>query len=109
MDYLSFGEKQDGTDMRTGLIIKDKWSRSHFCHVVIQKGKGDEQIVKKAIADIEKLGYNRIILKTDGELALVQVQTEIINRRKQETVPENPPAYDPQSNGVVERGVEEVK
>ena len=51
----------------------------------------------------------KIVLKTDGEPALVQVQDRIISVRTQPTIPENPPAYDPQANGGAERGVQEVK
>ena len=44
-----------------------------------------------------------------AEPALVQVQDRIISVRTQPTIPENPPAYDPQANGGAERGVQEVK
>ena len=42
-----------------------------------------------------------------GEPALVQVQREIVDKRSARSVPQNPPAYDPQANGAVERGVQE--
>ena len=42
-----------------------------------------------------------------GELALVQVQREIVDKRSAGSVPQNPPAYDPQADGAVERGVQE--
>ena len=51
----------------------------------------------------------KIVLKTDGEPALVQVQDRIISVRTKPTIPENPPAYDPQATGGAERGVQEVK
>jgi hypothetical protein len=53
-------------------------------------------------------GRTDIILKGDGEPALVQVQEAVVNKRSGNTVPRNPPAYDPQSNGAVERGVQEI-
>ena len=46
-------------------------------------------------------------MKGDGEPALVQVQREIVDKRSAGSVPQNPPAYDPQANGAVERGVQE--
>ena len=36
---------------------------------------------------------------------MVQVQDRVISVRTQPTIPENPPAYDPQANGGAERGV----
>ena len=51
----------------------------------------------------------KIVLKTDGEPASVQVQDRVISVRTQPTIPENPPAYDPQANGSAKRGVQEVK
>ena len=50
-----------------------------------------------------------MVLKTDGEPAIVQVQEAVIGKRQHPTVPENPPAYDPQANGEAERAVQEVK
>ena len=37
------------------------------------------------------------------------LQDKIISVRTQPTIPENPPAYDPQANGGAERGVQEVE
>ena len=48
-------------------------------------------------------------IKTNGKPALVQVQEAIARARVDETICENPLAYDPQSNGGAERAVEEVK
>ena len=53
----------------------------------------------RSISDTEN---TKIVLKTDGEPALVQVQDRIISVRTQPTIPENPPAYDPQANGGAE-------
>ena len=48
-------------------------------------------------------------LKIDGELALVQVQEAVFERRGHATIPDNPPGYDPKANGEAERTVQEVK
>ena len=47
------------------------------------------------------------MLKQDGEPALVQVMQAVQDKRMHTTVPQNPPAYDPQSNGAAERAVQE--
>ena len=48
------------------------------------------------------------MLKTDGEPAFVAVQSKVVARREAKTVPVNPPAYDPQSNGAIEKGVQDI-
>ena len=48
------------------------------------------------------------MLKTDGEPALVAVQSKIVARREARTAPVNPPAYDPKSNGVIEKGGQDI-
>eukprot|EP00974_Lingulodinium_polyedra_P071951 6963391-Lingulodinium_polyedra.AAC.1 len=68
---------------------------------------GDDRIVGKVIESIKETGNTKMILKTDGEPALAQVQEAIIAQRGHATIPENPPAHDPQSNGLVERAVQE--
>ena len=52
-------------------------------------------------------GHTDVIMKGDGEPALVQVQREIVDKRSAGWVPQNPLAYDPQANGAEERGVQE--
>ena len=58
--------------------------------------------------NIKMFGHADIVLKGDGEPALLQVQDAIVERRSFSTVPQNPPAYDPQANGAVERGAQET-
>ena len=59
------------------------------------------------MADIERLGYTDIIIKGDGEPALVQVMNEIKKRRAHSIIVQKPPAYDPQANRRAEKPVQE--
>ena len=77
-----------------------------FC--VESKGTGDSSIVGKIAQWIDALGYRKVVLKTDGELALA-VQEAAAKARTHETLCQNPPGYDPQANGVAERAVSEIK
>ena len=47
-------------------------------------------------------------MKTDGEPAIVALMEAIKAKRSHPTVPQHPPAYDPQSNGAIEKAVDEV-
>ena len=53
-------------------------------------------------------GHTELIIKGDGEPALVQVQEAIKDKWNHKTVPQNPPAYNPQANGAAERAVQEI-
>ncbi len=80
--------------------------RSHT-YVCENKGTSDKWVVNKVIEDIDLLGHTEIILKGDGEPALIQLMEEITRRRSHSTIIQNPPAYDPQSNGAAEKAVQD--
>ena len=63
--------------------------------------------MQQLIEDIASWGHTDIILKTDGEPSIVALQEKIAELRQHKTIPENPPAYTPQANGVAERAVQE--
>ena len=110
MDYASLCETRDKSDKIRLMIGKERWTKSFFCHKVKCKGLGDPYIVTNVVKSIETMGHTKIALTTDGEPAIVQVQAEIQKKRSPlMTVPRNPPAYDPQSNGLAERAVGQVK
>ena len=58
-------------------------------------------------------GYTRIIVKSDGERAIVRLLKETLRVAKtvvmNQVTLEHPPPYDPRSNGSVENGVRLVK
>ena len=95
MDYCSVGEMKL-------LVGREDKSKHEFCHLCKCKGLKDDRIVDKIMR--RRHGGTRRLYP-----ALVQVQDRIIRVRTQPTIPENPPAYDPQANGGAERGVQEVK
>ena len=112
IDYNSIDEKAMSTSeelckLKT-MVIKDEATGVVFQHVAPKKGPSDEWLMKRVCRDIEELGHSDMILKTDGEPAIVAVQAEVQSRRKARTVPRNPPAYDPKSNGPIEKAVRDT-
>ena len=58
------------------LVIKDTLSKSLFAHACPRKG-AEESVVKRVIADLESLGYKRILVRTDGEPAILDLWAQI--------------------------------
>ena len=86
LDYKAFGQESEEGDEEgksTVLVMRDTDSISTFVHVVEQKGRGDGWIVDKLIDDIASLGYVDVLIKGDGEPALVQVMENIKQKRSQ--------------------------
>ncbi len=106
LDYQEFDEEAE--DPQRVIIGVDEATGSVFGHYVACKGIGDGWIVKRLVKDIEDIGRSSIILKTDGEPAIVAVQSAIQSARQARTVPRNPPAYNPQANGPCEKAVQDV-
>ena len=106
MDYQDLNETS-GAPQKV-LLGKDEDNGMVFGHYVKCKGIKDEWILKQIVRDIQEFGRSDIILKTDGEPSIVAVQNAVQAMRKASTVPRNPPAYNPQSNGPCEKAVQDV-
>ncbi len=102
MDYEMLEEKI------TTLIVKDNESGSVLAYDCEVKGPGDEWVLRQLARDLEDWGRSDICLKTDGEPAMLAVQKAVAVLRKARTIPRNPPAYNPQSNGAAEKAVQDV-
>ena len=95
-------------DKITVLIVKDKESSACLAYECTTKGPDDEWVVRQLVKDLESWGRTDIVLKTDGEPAMLALQSAIIKARSHRTVLRNSPAYNPQSNGSAEKGVQDV-
>ena len=74
MDYCFLGRARSPSSA-TVLIMKDRGSRSILASVVQSKGRGLDETVTQAAANIRRLGhYGRVILKTDGEPAIMDLR-----------------------------------
>ncbi len=111
MDYNTVeGEKATGGHAKKvkTVVVKDEVTGCVFQHRIDCKGTGDEWLMKRLCKDFEELGRRDIVLKTDGEPAMVAVQSRIQGMRPGRTILRNPPAYNPQSNGPCEKAVQDA-
>ena len=98
------------------LVVKDTKSKAVFAHVVKKKGADEEgYAVKRLAEDLAWLGYTKVILKSDGERAIVRLLKETLRVAKTDAQDmeqisyEHPPPYDSKSNGAVESACKAVK
>jgi len=83
--------------------------------MVQSKGSTYDWIVERIVKDLNILGWGKLVLRCDQEPSIVDLQNAVISLRKSitnpdiNTIPENSPKYEHQSNGAAERGVQEVK
>ena len=104
-DYC-FLATNDVKDTIPTQVMLDTRTQMLFGHVVPRKGMIDEHGCEQMIKDLEKLGYDEIILKCDEEPALLNIQDSVVKRRQRKTIPENSPVGDSQANGKAERAVQ---
>ena len=110
MDYCFLG--QDESKCLPILVIRDHASRTVFSHVVPCKGTKHQYPLNQSVADIEQLGHSKFILKSDQEPSILDLRADIISRCKDQgisIIPENSPTGESQSNGVIERAIQDVE
>ena len=90
------------------IVAKDEDSGAVLAHRVTAKGSSDTWVINKLVKEFEEMGRKDIILKTDGEPAMISLQAALQAARTGRTVLENPPQYNPQSNGACEKAVQDV-
>ena len=75
------------------------------------KGSGDPRIATRIAADIEELGYggSRVVLNADQEVAIADVQRQVVAVRSCETVPINSIVGESQMKDRVGNAVQSVQ
>ena len=89
-------------------VARDRRSRMSFGHMVPRKGLVHLHGATEMLKDIEKLGYDEIILKSDNEPALLSVQAEVKKLRGKITFLENSLVGGSRANGAAERAEQDV-
>ena len=111
MDYCFMGQVDDDKTLPI-LGIRDHRHKVTYSHLVPSKGTKHPYSVGQAVHDIDQLGYSKLILKNDQEPAIVDLQKQVVVELKEkgiECIPENSPVSESQSNGVIERGIQDIE
>ena len=109
LDYC-FPRDHEGGERRTVLVVKARRSRAIFGHVVPMKGADVGWASSQVQRDLVKLGiHGKVTLKSDQELALVDLLNHVASERKGETLLEAAPRGDSAGNGLIERAVQALE
>ena len=92
----------------TVLVARDLESGATLAYDCEAKGPSDAWMIKQFVKDLEDWGRKDVCIKSDGEPAIIAVQSALAEARTGRTVPLNPPAYNPKANGVAEKAVQDV-
>ena len=109
LPVVAFDYQEMNEELQLRLLVgKDEATGMVIAHQTVCKGPKDTWLMRKVVNDLKDIGRPDIMLKTDGEPAIVAVQDEIQSRRSGRTIPRNPAAYNPESNGPCEKAVQDV-
>ena len=92
----------------TVFIANGRASGVFLAYTCTEKNPADQWIVKQFIRDLHECGRKDICVKTDGEPAMIALQRAVADARALRTVRQNLQAHDSQSNGSVEKAVQDV-
>ena len=88
-------------------------SKAVGSHAVPVKGVGDGYPPKRVIKTLDEWGRAGVVLKSDGEPAIMEMKREAVKRAREEVavevIFEESHAYVSQTNGVIEQAVGAVK
>ena len=103
IDYMFMhGKQKEGEEKGMPIVVwvvrKSKVIRSR---VVPQKGR-DSYAIRNLTHDVSQLGYKKVVLKSDGEPALIELKRRVKNESGVDIVLEESAAYESEANGEVE-------
>ncbi len=113
VDYMWMTEKSEKKGSSTGigapiLVQKDSKTKAVFAGFVANKGK-HEYAVKHVCMNLDWLGHKRVTIRSDQENAIEELVREIKNKTAVEIVHKESPVGESQSNGVVEKAVQDAQ
>jgi hypothetical protein len=109
MDYC-FVRREDEEEVVTVIVIKDRGSRAIRATRVLQKGAESESEVVRVAECIRSFGHRgKVVLKSDGEPAILALKEAIARRLPEGAVTLESAPTESESNGAVENAVKLVK
>ena len=108
LDYAFFseeleleGSEEKGRGSIKVAIMKEKRVGWFSAHLAQRKGGGDEFVARRLAKDIDVLGGNDVVIRSDQEPAMKDLVSQIrVNRAGNTTsIPEEAPQGDSKSNG----------
>ena len=67
------------------------------------------QAIKRLSSEIGKLGHKEVVLKSDGEPAIVALKQRVKQERPERIVLEESPVKESQANGAIENAIRQVQ
>jgi hypothetical protein len=102
--------REEEEHVLTILVLKDRASRAIQAFRVEHKGAEDAEIVMRVVESIRRFGHRgRILLKTDGEPAILALKEAAMRQLTDGAIAVEPPPHESESNGGVENGVKLMK
>ena len=90
------------------IVIKDTRSKAIFAHACPCKG-AHKAVVGRIIEDLDALGYRRVLVRSDGEPALLDLWSKVKEQWWGEVVKVESANGDHNSNGDAEQAVQKVE
>ena len=103
-------EIEESSNLRGSPILVTKCSATAWISANVVPTKGDSpEGVRRLGEEVEKLGHQRLVLKSDQEPAIKALLQSVKREKHQDISFEHSPVAEHQSNGVAERAVKSVQ
>ena len=118
MDYFFMSEEDQAANENPLLVMLDEETGDKYARAVGHKGLGvaheRDWVIKDMSAELKAWGHpggdgNSLILKSDGESAIIAVKDALGRFHGGRMIPEKPPKGESQSNGAVEEAGKTIR
>ena len=109
-DYGFLRNRRLDKASRPMLVSKYRGVGPFAAHMVPRKGVGGGWIVQQYLRDLRKWGLrHKVLLRTDGEPAIVDLLNRVSDLRTAETLMEGSPVTDSRADSLAERAIQSVE
>ena len=90
------------------IVLKDTHSKTIYAHACPCKG-AHEAVVTRLVGDLDAMGYKRVLVRTDGEPAILDLWAKVKERWSGDIVKVEAATGDHDANGEAEQAVQKVE